>query len=580
MKKLYSIKSFFLFTAALLTGSLWGQTTFNYTGNVQTYVVPAGINSIQIEAWGAQGQGGNGGLGGYVSGDLSVTPGQTLNIYVGGQDGYNGGGAGFAATALKNGGGASDVRIGGTTFNDRVIVAGGGGAGGPTDLGPYTGGHGGGGTVGSNYAGGGGAQGYGGAGGNGGLNGGTGNNTCHSGGAGGGGFMSGGSGSCNTCYSSTCGQDGSLGLGGNADTWENGQCYNDYNGTAGGGGGYYGGGGSSVGNCGSGGGGGGSSWTGSLTNNVLTGGQKTGNGQIIITELCSGLTTSVSSNLVCDGDLVTLSASSTGTGTVTWDNSVVNGVAFAPPLGTTTYTATSTDGGDCGFSVDITVNALPNVIGNVNTGLICLGDSIILTGGGADTYTWDNGVTDGDEFAPTSSGALVYTVTGTDLNGCMNTSAVNVQVNELVLSGAITHEFAGNDGAIDLTVSGGTGTNTYTWSSGPTTEDITGLTTGSYTVIVNDGICTDSSTFTIFNVVGIENINNEISIYPNPTNDFVIIEFKGEFDYSVFNAQGQEVMNGSGLDTEKIDLSNEENGAYFIRLLQNGQSSILNVIKQ
>lgn len=252
---------------------------FSYTGAVQTWTVPSGVCNITIECWGAQGQGGNGGLGGYARGSLTVTPGQVLNIYVGGQNGYNGGGAGHANTP-RNGGGASDVRINGQTLTDRIIVAGGGGA--SCGDGNYQGGHGGGGTTAPNYVGGGGGIGYGGNGGGGGANGGSGNTSCHSGGAGGGGFNSGGVGSCNTCYTNTCGQNGSLGIGGNGDNWENGTCYNSYGGTAGGGGGYYGGGGSSVGNCGAGGGGGGSSWTGTLTSPQFQGGVRSGNGQVII----------------------------------------------------------------------------------------------------------------------------------------------------------------------------------------------------------------------------------------------------------------------------------------------------------
>ena len=53
--------------------------------------------------------------------------------------------------------------------------------------------------------------------------------------------------------------------------------------------------------------------------------------------------------------------------------------------------------------------------------------------------------------------------------------------------------FGGNDGTINLTVAGGSGTYTYNWA-GPngftaTTEDVTGLVAGTYTVTINDGYC-------------------------------------------------------------------------------------------
>lgn len=114
-----------------------GQTTqtFNFTGSEQIYIVPNGVTSITVEAYGAQGADGSnglaaGGLGGYTSGTLSVTPGQTIYIYVGGQGNTFNGGALGGSAGSGNGGGASDIRIGGNTLADRVMVAGGGGGGG------------------------------------------------------------------------------------------------------------------------------------------------------------------------------------------------------------------------------------------------------------------------------------------------------------------------------------------------------------------------------------------------------------------------------------------------------------------
>ena len=106
---------------------------FSYTGSLQTWTVPSGVTSIEVTAVGASGQGTYGGLGGYEQAVIPVTPGATLNVYVGGEGdgiggGYNGGGGGnFGGSGNTAGGGASDIRIGGTDLSDRVIVAGGGG---------------------------------------------------------------------------------------------------------------------------------------------------------------------------------------------------------------------------------------------------------------------------------------------------------------------------------------------------------------------------------------------------------------------------------------------------------------------
>ncbi|MFK8905973.1 glycine-rich protein, partial [Streptomyces sp. YS-3] len=113
--------------------------TFAYTGDAQPFIVPAGVYSISVDAFGAQGQdgpagGSAGGLGGEAQSQLSVTPGQMLQINVGGSGGYGGSGAAGKGTDPDTdggaGGGASDVRQGGNGLSERLLVAGGGGGGG------------------------------------------------------------------------------------------------------------------------------------------------------------------------------------------------------------------------------------------------------------------------------------------------------------------------------------------------------------------------------------------------------------------------------------------------------------------
>lgn len=122
---------------------------FSFTGAEQTFAVPGGVNSISFVAIG--GTGGStadatGGEAAEVAGKVTVTPGQTLYIEVGGKGqslgeggagGFNGGAAGAGG-----GGGASDIRtsprISGLSPDTRLLVAaGGGGAGGsgPSEVG-------------------------------------------------------------------------------------------------------------------------------------------------------------------------------------------------------------------------------------------------------------------------------------------------------------------------------------------------------------------------------------------------------------------------------------------------------------
>ena len=266
MKKLY-----LLCLMSCLSIAGFGQTTFSYTGALQTYTVPAGVTAIQVDVQGATG--GNsvasapGGKGGRVQAVIAVTPGQVLNIFVGG--------AGSAATTYGTavatggyyvggtaggygggGGGGSDIRIGDTALSSRVLVAAGGGGGGF--------------NCGSTAE-------QGGDGG--GLTGGTGYQcgsptTCYTGS--GGTPTAGGLGA--TCYSSIAGSSGAGGAG-------------IYVYSGGGGGGYYGGGGAAYG-----GGGGGSSYANTTyaSGVIMTSGYNTaGNGVVILTPLspCTGTPT-------------------------------------------------------------------------------------------------------------------------------------------------------------------------------------------------------------------------------------------------------------------------------------------------
>ncbi len=250
-------------TAATWTTGSWvdppGTQEFAAVGS-HTFEVPAGHHTVTIEAWGAQGGGPGGGHGGYATGEVAVTPGETLYVHVGQRPsgptghfngGLNGGGDGGGSPATQNrlagfgGGGASDVRRGSDSLAARVLVAGGGGGSSEQTNTVMAGGAGGG------------------------LSGGAG---AHQNGGGGGTQDDGGA-------AGGAGNTGVLGEGGDGDG-EGGSCNSGQNSRdgGGGGGGYYGGGGGGA--CG--GGGGGSSYTGSAQNAVFENGVRTGDGRVVI----------------------------------------------------------------------------------------------------------------------------------------------------------------------------------------------------------------------------------------------------------------------------------------------------------
>jgi hypothetical protein len=561
--------------------------TFNFTGGMQSYTVPVGVTSLTINARGAQGAsqspGGTGGLGGSVQGVISVLPGQILNIFVGGQNGYNGGALGGVngSTVLSgpsvgnagNGGGATDIRIGGVTLANRVLVAGGGGGAGragnwPSCQTPV--GIGGNGGNGGNLTGG---------------NGFTGSSTacnCTNGGGNGGfggtALAGGAAGTYNNigCLSGWgVGSAGVLGDGGAGST----QVSNGHGGGGGGGGGYYGGG------CGAngsnttpgGGGGGGSSFVGAATSTVLTAGTNTGNGSVVLTipsastsltqiaGLASGstftigttvntfsVTDGINSNscsfsvtvidnitptITCPGNVTQCSASvpsispvsildncpspvvtyslsgaTTGTGTTNASGTYSIGVT------TVTYSAKDASGntGTCSFSV--TVNVSPTVTAVSSLSLICSGQTVSLTANGASSYTWNTAATT-TVIAISPSVTTTYSVTGSAANNCTNTFAI--------------------------------------------TQSVSACTS------INES----------------ENNSSTINVFPNPNNGEFNVNLNSISENTiieVYNAIGQLIVKQKANRlNNSLNLKNEVNGIYTIRITENGEVfQKTNIIKQ
>ncbi|MEI7596160.1 MAG: T9SS type A sorting domain-containing protein [Bacteroidota bacterium] len=189
---------------------------------------------------------------------------------------------------------------------------------------------------------------------------------------------------------------------------------------------------------------------------------------------------------VCQGNQATLTA--TGGGTYQWTNGIVNGVAFNPPA-TSNYTVTVTNTG-CTATDVITVTVAPKP--NINAGSdlnFCEGLAIVLTGTGAGTngtYNWNNGITNGVAFTPTTTSN--YIVTGTDANGCVNTDAVQISVNTMPVANAGADVTVCQGTTTTLTATGGT---TYSWNIGPSTAAITVAPSYAsvYIVTVSNGAC-------------------------------------------------------------------------------------------
>ncbi|HIA06067.1 MAG TPA: PKD domain-containing protein, partial [Flavobacteriales bacterium] len=213
------------------------------------------------------------------------------------------------------------------------------------------------------------------------------------------------------------------------------------------------------------------------------------------------------SNLLCQGDsdgMAIAGGQGAGPWSYVWTNSngdtvkVSANVSSADTLSGVnagTYNVYVTGaGGLCGTVMDTIIITEPTAITAatqvVNT--TCFGDNdggvdLTITGGTPPyAYAWSNGANTQDLSSLTPGN---YDVNITDDNGCL--TSVNLTVTEtadlLIFSAANDITCNGdNDGAIDLSVTGGTPPYAYAWSNSESTEDMGGLAPGTYSVQVTD----------------------------------------------------------------------------------------------
>ncbi len=172
--------------------------------------------------------------------------------------------------------------------------------------------------------------------------------------------------------------------------------------------------------------------------------------------------------------------------------------ATATGLTAGTYTVVVADDNNCGETLTIEVNepaafVVQDNITDVNCNAGNDGTIDITVSGGSNnfTYNWDNGETTEDLMNLTEG---TYTVIISDENNC--TSTQSYVINEpppLTYTDATLDAncYGGSDGSINITPDGGSGGYTYAWDNGETTEDLSGLSEGTYTLTITDSnMCT------------------------------------------------------------------------------------------
>ncbi len=200
-----------------------------------------------------------------------------------------------------------------------------------------------------------------------------------------------------------------------------------------------------------------------------------------------------------------------------------------------------------------------------------------VTGGGVLplTYLWSNGSTDSCTLYTLPS---LVNLTVTDAVGCSaETGEFNVTTTPISLSASVINESAPNthDGAVDLSIAGGYPPYQYVWSNGVTTQDISGLTGGTYTVTVTDANgCTKSISTTVSTTSGAGEAAffQQFQLSPNPSNGLSSLSLKlhkpAALRVEIRDWAGRLVWENPVVETDvlnlPIDLTQSPDGMYMV----------------
>jgi hypothetical protein len=234
------------------------------------------------------------------------------------------------------------------------------------------------------------------------------------------------------------------------------------------------------------------------------------------------------------------------------------------------------------------VYALPSTSLTLSDSTACIGESVTITASTANQYIWSNGSTT-NSISVNQTG--VYFVVLSSNTGCSVTSDI---VAVTFVSPPTIGSISGNDttnaiyqnqeeywinsmgtgsiswGALGGNILGSNGLDTVLveWSN-PITN-----TAEVYATVTNSG-CSVSDTLVLFHTsIGIDELDNTLMIWPNPTQSSFSIEFEREVDrVRVFDVVGREVilkMNQSSSKMVEIDLSDQPSGVYLIEIYSEG----------
>ncbi len=249
--------------------------------------------------------------------------------------------------------------------------------------------------------------------------------------------------------------------------------------------------------------------------------------------------------------------------------------------------------GDCrddSVTYQVTVSSLSTAMDSVD--VTCNGgtdgEAMVAVSGGTTPYdyAWEdsggNAVSSNNDTI-TDLPAGEYFLTVTDSSGCVKDDSVTVNepaalttkvdsVEDVSCSGA-------GNGSAYITVTGGTSPYSYAWSNGDTTEDLTGIRPGTYTVTVTDANgCEDIASVEVSDnsapMVSATVTDVSVRVYPNPSRGLFKVALEGPVERSVelrvLDMHGRAIerieIDKGGSPVRTLDLKGVSKGVYHLEI--------------
>ncbi len=305
-----------------------------------------------------------------------------------------------------------------------------------------------------------------------------------------------------------------------------------------------------------------------------------------ITQPANALTVATSAtNITCNGSTdgavsATVSGGTSGY-SFAWSNGATSQNISALTAGA--YSLTVADANGCVANSSNTVTEPAALSATAAGATVNCANNISLTVTGGTTaysFLWSNTATS-QNLSNVAAGT--YEVTVTDANGCQTTSSATVTgtgAPSLSVVATVETAPAAADGTASLTVTG-TGPFTFAWSNGATTQNLSGLVGGVYTVTVSNATCSATISVTVSTTINVENLSNAwaLNIFPNPANDIATLSLElpqtaNSVQVQLVDIAGRVISSQEYSQTanvqQQFDAKALTAGVYFVRINADG----------